>query len=180
MRINLLDIINKRVPVIEFEYLFMPDDKNTDILLPENIEILSPLKIGGRIIDKNEFMDLEADVFIKYKTKCDRCLEDIYREESYDISAMITLGKKNSMLSFEDDEAGDNIIKASDSSVDITDYVMEELSLLLPVYNLCSDNCMGLCQKCGAKLSDGGCSCETEKEIDPRLLIFKKLLENQD
>ena len=39
---------------------------------------------------------------------------------------------------------------------------------------LCSDDCKGLCCRCGKNLNDGPCSCE--KEIDPRLAALKQLL----
>ena len=57
--------------------------------------------------------------------------------------------------------------------------IIEELSLELPIYHLCNEDCPGLCSVCGKKL-DGACKCSQEKEIDPRLEIFKKLLDNSE
>ena len=42
---------------------------------------------------------------------------------------------------------------------------------------LCSEDCKGLCPRCGADLNLGPCSCK--KEVDPRLAVLAKLLENK-
>ena len=41
---------------------------------------------------------------------------------------------------------------------------------------LCREDCKGLCDKCGADLNEGPCSCKAE--IDPRLAVLGQLLEN--
>ena len=40
------------------------------------------------------------------------------------------------------------------------------------------EECAGLCPKCGKNLNFGPCDCPKKKEIDPRLAILQKLLEN--
>ena len=40
-------------------------------------------------------------------------------------------------------------------------------------------DCKGLCPKCGKDLNEGKCNCQT-KEIDPRLEVLKKFLQNND
>ena len=44
---------------------------------------------------------------------------------------------------------------------------------------LCSESCKGLCVVCGTNLNVSECDCDTE-EIDPRLEMFKKLLNKYD
>ena len=41
--------------------------------------------------------------------------------------------------------------------------------------SLCRDDCKGLCDRCGANLNEGPCSCKAEK--DPRLAVLEQLLE---
>jgi uncharacterized protein len=43
---------------------------------------------------------------------------------------------------------------------------------------LCSEDCKGLCQKCGADLNHGKCNCP-EHEPDPRWAALKKLFDNK-
>ena len=43
---------------------------------------------------------------------------------------------------------------------------------------LCREDCLGLCQECGANLNDGDCGCAPD-EIDPRLAALQQLLNNE-
>jgi uncharacterized protein len=59
--------------------------------------------------------------------------------------------------------------------IDVDHLVKENILLNLPVQPLCREDCRGLCQRCGANLNEGSCSC-AEEEIDPRLELLKRLL----
>ena len=39
---------------------------------------------------------------------------------------------------------------------------------------LCSEDCQGLCPRCGADLNEGPCQCKPE--IDPRLAVLQQFL----
>jgi uncharacterized protein len=41
---------------------------------------------------------------------------------------------------------------------------------------ICSEDCKGVCPRCGKDLNQGSCSCE--KEVDPRLAALKQLLDS--
>jgi len=43
--------------------------------------------------------------------------------------------------------------------IDLNPDIREEILLDYPMKPLCNPNCKGLCQKCGNKLSEGGCTC---------------------
>jgi uncharacterized protein len=53
---------------------------------------------------------------------------------------------------------------------DVRDYAL----LALPMKKLCSEDCKGLCPKCGKNLNDGSCNCKDEK-IDSRWEPLQKL-----
>ncbi len=57
-----------------------------------------------------------------------------------------------------------------DLDKDIRDYAL----LAVPMKQLCSDDCKGLCLKCGKNLNEGLCDC-TEEIIDPRWEAIQKL-----
>jgi len=65
------------------------------------------------------------------------------------------------------------------TSLKLTEVVTSEISLQLPLRFLCSSDCQGLCDCCGANLNNEKCSCDTEI-IDERLLKLKQLLEKED
>ena len=56
--------------------------------------------------------------------------------------------------------------------------VTEAFVLAMDTKNLCSDDCKGLCPKCGADLNQGPCSCRPE--TDPRWAALSQLLNNAE
>ena len=51
-----------------------------------------------------------------------------------------------------------------DSKLDATKAVYDEIVLSLPSSFLCSDDCKGLCPKCGTNLNEQQCDCDTTRE----------------
>ena len=58
--------------------------------------------------------------------------------------------------------------------LDLAGLLWEQLVLSLPFKYICSDDCRGVCPKCGRNLNLGPCECEVE-EGDPRLALFRRL-----
>jgi uncharacterized protein len=48
----------------------------------------------------------------------------------------------------------------SQRSVPLRDLASEQIQLAIPMKPLCSDNCLGLCPKCGANRNREQCNCE--------------------
>ena len=57
-----------------------------------------------------------------------------------------------------------------DLSKDIRDYAL----LAIPMKKLCSEDCKGLCPRCGKNLNEGPCDCK-EETMDPRWEPLQKL-----
>ena len=101
---------------------------------------------------------------------CDRCGKEFYQEKkiSYDC-----------VLSDEiQDESNVDIIPLENDTVDVDDLARTAFILEMDTKTLCSEDCKGLCSRCGADLNLGPCSCK--KEVDPRLAALAKLLENKE
>ena len=74
-------------------------------------------------------------------------------------------------------EEDDEILLLEDGKVDVGELAREAFILDMYTKTLCSEDCKGLCPRCGADLNLGPCSCK--KEVDPRLAVLAKLLENK-
>jgi uncharacterized protein len=61
-----------------------------------------------------------------------------------------------------------------DEQIDLTQLIMEQLQLALPMKALCSDACKGLCPNCGTNLNTGSCGCNLKWE-DPRFAALRNL-----
>ena len=70
-----------------------------------------------------------------------------------------------------------DIVLLEEGKVDVGDLARTEFILEMDIQTLCSEDCKGLCSRCGADLNLGPCSCK--KDVDPRLAALAKLLENK-
>jgi uncharacterized protein len=74
-----------------------------------------------------------------------------------------------------DDEREDLEYSVYDGEeIDLTPFIREQMLLALPTRPLCSDDCRGLCPRCGANRNERDCGCR-EDMFDPRLSVLRSL-----
>ncbi len=100
---------------------------------------------------------------------CDRCGKNSLQEKAVSYSCILAEELQN--------EDSDEIVLLEDGQVDAGELAREAFILDMDTKTLCSEDCKGLCPRCGADLNLGPCSCK--KEVDPRLAVLAKLLENK-
>ncbi len=186
MKIDVTELMNHRLDSVEFDYTF--DLRHTDVecvSVPPDIEIPDcGIRVAGSASDTLGCMMFKAHVTVSYRTVCARCLDDVDALLEFDMERMILTDRirADSHLSEDNEWDGelDDVIYVTDGRIIPDADVAEEISLELPAFHICRDDCPGLCQKCGHKLKEGDCGCKNEKEINPKLAILKKLLDNQE
>ncbi|MBN1918181.1 MAG: DUF177 domain-containing protein [Verrucomicrobia bacterium] len=67
---------------------------------------------------------------------------------------------------------------SGDEIIDLTEGIREDILLSLPLKNLCSENCKGLCPGCGKDLNEGPCGCGSERSPGT-FTEFDKLIGNE-
>ena len=172
MKIDLTPVLNRRVPVIDFDFSLSPDSVPEAPEISEEITLTEDISVKGRISDNDGYMKLTADVSVPYETVCDRCLARIEGLAEFEFVRYVAVSSRT-LEGVDEDE----LLIVKEGGIDFDREIIEELSLELPVYHLCDEDCPGLCSVCGKRL-DSECSCKKEKEIDPRMETFQKLLEN--
>lgn len=171
MKIDLTPLLNKRTPEVDFDFLIDPAEIDGGALLPYDITIDGKIRVAGKVTDNDGYMTLDAVVSADYNTVCDRCLKPLKNSIEIPFKRIVVVSKSGDIGTDEDD-----MLYVSEGGIYFDPDVIEELSLELPIYHLCEEDCPGLCSVCGKRL-DGSCSCKNEKEIDPRMETFKKLLD---
>lgn len=145
-------------------------------LISKAVSIISPVK-GELRIDK-----LGAEVLIKGYTSteieltCSRCLNNFKKEVNLDIAITyhpLSELKRDEVYELHDDEM--EVDFYSGDEIDIDNLIEEEIILSIPMKPLCSEECKGLCPKCGVDLNIASCGC-SDQVIDERFEILKKLL----
>ena len=77
------------------------------------------------------------------------------------------------------DEFVDEYVVLDGHELSVDDTLCEELVLSFPQRLLCSEDCEGLCPKCGKPRREGDCGCPT-KEIDPRFAVLATFFDDSD
>ena len=161
MDINIKPLLTSEQRIVKFDF-------SIPVNYTENgYKIISDINAVGEVKDMGGYMQLDADCTAEYETSCARCLKKINRIQKIHFMRPIAVRLES------DNEEEEYLIVNSNSSVNIDEEVADEMFLSLPLRNLCSDECKGLCPKCGCNKNEKECNCVT-KEIDPRWAILKK------
>ncbi|MDL2280669.1 DUF177 domain-containing protein [Selenomonadales bacterium OttesenSCG-928-I06] len=170
MKINIKKARQMITPSEEFSIIgnnFSLDKKEFPDIL--NVEKLT---INGLIENKGFFIKVTGVIDISLNSACSRCLKETninlnipFTEEYHDIQSKEDLSK----------ESNEEFKYYIGNEIDLEPLITELLVLELPLNQLCNENCLGLCYKCGQNLNKKDCGCNRE-QIDIRLLELEKFL----
>jgi uncharacterized protein len=163
MLLNLRNVINIPGSHAEFDY----ELDLSDMDFPGVSGFSSPVHAVGQVKNTAGILDLTADITADAVCVCSRCCKEFPRHFELHTEAVLA-------DEVQDEYTSDVFLLQGDDA-DLDEIVTTAFVLSLDQRILCKPDCLGLCEKCGADLNDGPCSCK--KEIDPRLASLGKLLE---
>ena len=172
MILDLTSIISGKVNTLDFEYDILDNEEEKVLIPPDDVSFAPPVHVKGTVVNTAGYMTLELTAELNYSSHCARCLEDISGK------FILTFNRTVANSGTLQDEDNDAYVIVKSGKLDIDRELVEELLLEFPSRLLCKEECAGLCPKCGKNLNLGPCDCPKKKEIDPRLAILQKLLEN--
>lgn len=164
MILDLEPIFNNEGMVKEFSYELDLSEQELSGVKPFS----TPVRVSGSVGNHTGVVELSAKAEFVLDMDCDRCAKPI--------KLALTADVFHTLVTSLNDEANDELLLISELRFDLDPLVTEDIFLELPSKFLCSEDCKGVCPKCGKDLNTGSCSCE--KEIDPRLAALKQLLDN--
>ncbi len=167
MKIDITNLLNGVEKSLSVDYTLNLDDLSYGTYYP----VKDGAKVKGRVFGKANVVYLEADISFKFCGFCDRCAEQVNRDMSFSINKIIVSELAN------DDDDFENYIVVHDAVLDLDELIREEVQLFLPSKILCSEDCKGLCFRCGKNLNLGECGCK--KEVDPRMAALLELLDEE-
>lgn len=168
MRIDMTPMLSSRTERLDFSFEYEAENGVFD-----GIEFDKPISVEGNVTEKAGCMLLTLKASVSYGTECARCLKRLHREHTFELSKNVAVSG-----SLQDEDNDDYVI-VEDRALLLSDIVDELLFLELPSRDLCTEDCLGLCPKCGKDLNEGGCSCVT-KETDPRLAALSRFLTDSE
>ena len=147
MILNISELVKKNIEQKDFNIVF-----NEAVLFRDDykIEFVSPAKISGTIFYNGKTFNLKGNIKALIKLQCSRCLNFF----NYDLTA-----------NFDENFSKENIddfYPVLDDHIDLTDMVIDNIILSLPIKPLCSENCKGIRS-----------SQDKNNDIDPRFAVLK-------
>jgi uncharacterized protein len=128
-----------------------------------------PLLIKLRNTGRKTFT-IDTVVDISLMMQCGRCLENVVHDMHISVKKEIDMNESG-----EDEK--DEFFYISDDKLDVEKLVYNEVLVNLPMKVLCSENCKGICNRCGANLNSQTCNCDTT-ELDPRMSKIRDIFNN--
>ncbi len=143
----------------------------------DDFQVVGPLDGHVRMRRTNQGLLVDGWVDLTLQLECDRCLKvfeqpmHITFEEQFYPTVDVVTGL--ALAPFDEEE-----IFPIDAhhELDLTEAIRQNTLTALPMVTLCQEDCKGLCSQCGHDLNLGPCECKPE--VDARLSVLEKLLQN--
>ncbi|QCX32236.1 DUF177 domain-containing protein [Caloramator sp. E03] len=158
MLLNISDLIKGNIEVLPFEIIL-----NKDVLERDDFKfvLLSPLKVVGNAYYDGGLVKVKGNISATVQAQCSRCLQNFDYDCNIDFDENFTKEHENEETYYY-----------NGSTIDLSNMVIDNIILSMPIKFLCSEDCKGLCPICGKNLNNGSCNCE-KGEIDPRFAVLK-------
>ena len=128
----------------------------------EGVDFVAPVHVQLQVDNTGKSLLVKGTIDTEIAAQCGRCLEafrysvhQIYEDEWVYVT-QATEEQKETALVFQKDE------------IDLTERILEQIVLALPMRFICSSECKGLCPVCGVNKNVKSCEC-VQDDIDPRL-----------
>ena len=129
--------------------------------LGEDFVFETPLHIKGNIVNNGKALELNAVCAGIVKVHCARCMKELDQDVNFKVKEFFVQSDG------ENDDDDEDVVFFEGYNIDVKDIVVNHFLMNVSGKYLCSEDCKGLCPKCGADLNLGDCGCKND-DIDPR------------
>ena len=125
-----------------------------------------PLNYAVKAQIANEIVEIEGHLETIVELSCSRCLNPYRYVLATDFDVAFTRqdlfadGEQQDEDGIELDSDSLGLSSFSGDEIDLEECFYEQIVLALPARPLCSHQCKGLCQQCGADLNRDACQCD--------------------
>ena len=162
MRLNIESIRGQKGASFPFSF---DEDFEPFEIGGEVIKFLQPVSIAGTATNAGASILLQGLISSIIQRRCSRCLSE--HRVKIETSFMEEYVEETS-VGLLDDERYEDAHRYKGYTLDIADEVLKSILVDLPMKALCSEDCRGICPRCGKDLNSGVCNC-SEMALDPRL-----------
>lgn len=118
--------------------------------------------LKGQVSKANIDYVVKAKVNVVLNLNCDLCLNAFETQLDFELNEVYS----------NTPDFDKEFWELSDKTIDLKPAVIAAIVMNIPMRNVCSADCKGLCPKCGHNLNEGDCGCD-RGYVNPQ---FEKLL----
>lgn len=146
-----------------------------EVELDDNAKLVGEAAFSGTVRKEGVRVFVEGTVTTDVEMPCSRCLERTAFSIDADFVDVLVDSEyepTDAELQVSDDGLDESLVIGGE--IELAELVRERILLELPEICLCSDDCKGLCTKCGVNRNANSCGC-SDGEIDPRWAVLQNL-----
>ncbi len=139
----------------------------------EDATLAGPVTADFVLSHSDRDLCLDGTVETAIRFRCSRCLKEFSRSitAKFDLPYLPQPKWTNDDAEIELRYEEMEVAYYDGIAFDVNLLVLEQIELAMPMQFVCSEDCKGLCYKCGADLNEGACSCQNEAP-DSRLSVL--------
>jgi uncharacterized protein len=134
-----------------------------ELLIPASALTIEPLKEDVRVqlklLKTGEKLTAKGDVTFALMLECSRCLTEFRKEFTENLDVFFLPGFSESKEKGLSEDEVKTLFYGS-TGIDLLPVIRDTILLAMPMKPLCSEDCKGLCPKCGKNLNEGPCGCK--------------------
>ncbi|AUS95967.1 hypothetical protein CDQ84_02620 [Clostridium thermosuccinogenes] len=167
MKIDISDIL--KFDGASLDVKFEGSQEDFDIKsIDDDLIFADPIRFDGKLVNVSGVIKLDGSLEADYTAVCYRCLKKIDRRMKLDI--------KEEFVDASKDTDGE-MYTYEGKYIDLGKALKDNIVLNLPMKQVCTSDCKGLCPKCGENLNEKECSCK-EEYINPQMEVLKNFFNN--
>lgn len=153
------------------EYPFTADATVEDMDFAGDPISFRDIKAEGVMVGTGERVSVRGTVSATLRSRCVRCLEEVEMPVTAEIDAVFAREK---------DPADPDLYCFEASTIELADAVRDALIMEIPTRIICSEDCKGLCPKCGANRNMVSCACQEGGEVANPFSALKTIALNDE
>ena len=168
----IIDLAKPENSFLPFDFTVEPGEIDLE---SETEKLAGAVRVKGDLKKGIAQTDVKGTISAQISIECARCLTEVQQDLEFPFEAAFVFPENFTEAKEAELRSADldvSVLEASE--IDLTELAREQILLNLPERVQCSEDCKGLCDKCGANRNLINCNCE-EKEIDPRWAALKNL-----
>lgn len=122
------------------------------------IELSQPLQVHGTAVFDGSSISVDAHAETVLRERCARCGETYEGPYAFPVKERFAKA---------DTPGEDDVYPYQGEKLELTQAVLDNFYLHLPLTNLCQPDCRGLCPICGANLNVESCACQPNEGNGP-------------